>query len=436
MSSPGDHLALPRGFRDILPTEARELRAIERSLGTSFERYGYVPLEPPSVEFARAAATVDERRMIRFLDQGNLLALRPDVTTAIARVVAQRYRDARAALRLSYFTPVFRQDRLMRGSEREYDQAGVELIGPTGAAADAEVLALLCESLTSLGMRHALSPGDAQAGTFTIEVGHMGAVRALFAGIPYDASEVVLGRLREADHVAAFRVAAEAGLPGDRIERARRALAARGRGIEEVDAPEATELREAIHLARDLFPGVGSWGVPDLAVIPALPYYSGVVFEVVSPGVGAPIAMGGRYDGLLARYGADRAATGFAINVPLLHQALVGAGWKPPEDLPLISLEGGEERDRFRVAGELRREGLDVVLGPVVETAGRELVTVKVVGPAMVERGGTRIALQDLVAILRRASPQGSRAGPRQIDVGRRHFDVDVQGAPKEREGR
>src|SRR5438132_8014929 len=158
--------SLPRGFRDILPTEARELHAIERTLMTAFAQYGYVPLEPPTVEFAESALTVDERRTLRFLDRdGRLLALRPDVTTAVARVVAQRYRQADAALRLAYFTPVFREEPSMRGSEREYDQAGVELIGAGGALADAEVIGLLGDALAGCGLRSA-----------EIDVGHVGYV--------------------------------------------------------------------------------------------------------------------------------------------------------------------------------------------------------------------------------------------------------------------
>ncbi|MGH2500440.1 MAG: ATP phosphoribosyltransferase regulatory subunit, partial [Candidatus Limnocylindria bacterium] len=165
-------LALPRGFRDILPTEARELHAIERSLMATFASFGYVPLEPPAVELAASAVTLDERRMLRFLDRdGRLLALRPDLTTAIARVVAQRYRDAEGALRLSYFTAVFREEPSMRGSEREYDQAGVELIGDGGARADAEVIALLASALRDCGLAAA-----------EIDIGHVG----FFAGFLSD----------------------------------------------------------------------------------------------------------------------------------------------------------------------------------------------------------------------------------------------------------
>jgi ATP phosphoribosyltransferase regulatory subunit len=384
--SASDDLTLPRGFRDILPTEARELHAIERTLMATFESYGYVPLEPPSVEFARGTSSVDEGRLIRFIDrEGSLLALRPDLTTAIARVVAQRYRETRGALRLSYFTTVFRQERSMRGSEREYDQAGVELIGSSGTLADAEILALLCESLAAVGL-----------GSFTVEVGHMGAVRALFAGLAPDALERVLGHLRDADHVGAFRAAEAAGLRGDRLERARRGLGARARGIEAVDLPEAMELREAIHTAREIFAGQPLWGTPNLSVIPSLPYYTGIVFEVVSPHVGFPIAMGGRYDGLLAGEGADRPATGFGIAVPHLHQALVAEGWSLPRTAPLVMLDGLSRRDVARVSAALRREGVAVALGAVAETAGRALVGIRVIDDRTVEHEGRRLSPTDL----------------------------------------
>src|SRR6266702_663858 len=190
-------LAPPRGFRDILPTEARELRAIEHALDETFASYGYVPIEPPMVERVDGDSGLERERLMQFLDRdGSLVSLRPDITTAVARLVAQRYADATGALRLSYFAPVFREEPAMLGAEREYDQAGIELVGPSGPLADAEALALLAESLA----------------------------------------------------------------------RARRALAALGRSTEEVDVDGIDELREVIHLAREMFAGEPLWGVPNLAL--------------------------------------------------------------------------------------------------------------------------------------------------------------------------
>src|SRR3989442_2585982 len=144
-------LSPPRGFRDILPTEARELRVIERTLTETFAAYGYMPLEPPMVEYA--AAQPAGERLIQFLDSdGSLVALRPDLTTAVARLVAQRYRETSGALRLSYFAPVFREEPAMTAGVREVVQPGVELIGASGPIADAQVLALLVESLDLSGL--------------------------------------------------------------------------------------------------------------------------------------------------------------------------------------------------------------------------------------------------------------------------------------------
>ena len=364
-------LAPPRGFRDILPTEARELRAIERTLSEVFASYGYVPLDPPLVEQGEAAGIAAPSRVIAFLDRdGTRVALRPDLTTAVARLVAQRYAAADGALRLSYFAPVFREEPAMLGAEREYDQAGAELVGATGPLADAEVLALLAESLACAGLHDQ-----------TVEVGHVGVLMSLFAELEEDVRAVVLRELRDGDHVGAFRRAKRAGMSATGVLRAERGLAARGaREIAALDIAGAAELTTVIDLARELFGGTGrEWAVPNLALLPALPYYTGLVFEALRPDIGFPIAAGGRYDGLLAAYGASRPATGFAINVPRLHRALFASGWRPRHDRALVVIEPGEPRRTARLAAALRGIGLQVAVGAVAETAGLPVFTVSVI---------------------------------------------------------
>src|SRR5712691_6029834 len=177
------------------------------------------------IEYSATQPTPE--RLIQFLDtDGSLVALRPDLTTAVARLVAQRYRETAGALRLSYFAPVFRQEPAMTAGERELVQAGVELIGPSGPMADGEVLALLVESLERCGLRLEGS---------TIHVGHTGVVRRLFAELDESSRDVVLDELRGGDVVGAFVRAREAGMPEASIERARRALGVTGRGIEDLE---------------------------------------------------------------------------------------------------------------------------------------------------------------------------------------------------------
>src|SRR6267378_3651362 len=380
--------APPRGFRDILPTEARELRAIERTLTDTFMSCGYVPLEPPMVERADGDSGLGGDKLIQFLDRdGDLVALRPDITTAVARLVAQRYRDATGALRLSYFAPVFREEPAMLGAEREYDQAGVELVGPSGPLADAEVLALLAESLARCGLRDA-----------TIEVGHVGVVRRAFADLGDEAAAAVMDALRAGDHVGAFQRAADAGMRDDALARARSVLATRDRAIEQIDIDGVMELREVIHLARDLFAGEPLWGRPNLSLVPELPYYTGVVFEALHPKSGFPIAAGGRYDLLLGAFGTPRRATGFAISVPRLHLALFESGWRPARERALVSLAPAGPRETAELASRLRARGMVVAIGAVAERAGLEIVEAAVVDRERVRLADGRVVTTDELA--------------------------------------
>lgn len=393
--------ALPRGFRDILPTEARELHAIERTLMSAFGQHGYVPLEPPTVEFAEGAVTVDERRALRFLDRdGRLLALRPDVTTAVARVVAQRYREAEATLRLAYFAPIFREEASMHGSEREYDQAGVELIGDASLRADAEVIALLAEALARCGLLGA-----------DIDIGHVGFVDGFIVELPEAERDGVRAAARAGDLVATVALSRAAGMPAERVAALERGLRYRSGDLAGARAgAPATSLR-ALDTLDALGPlleaaGVGGAVQFDLGFIPALPYYTGVVFQVTVPDLGFPIATGGRYDGLLARFGAARAATGFGIAIPHLHQALVTAGWQAQTDSPLLVLTPGADDATLRVAAAMRAAGIAVAIGDVADSAGQDVRRARVIDEAHVEYEGVARALEAAIAVLTGGRPR------------------------------
>jgi ATP phosphoribosyltransferase regulatory subunit len=403
-------LALPQGARDILPTEARELHAIRRILLEAFGSYGYVPLEPPTLEVARGDGSVDERRVLRFLDRdGSLLALRPDLTTAVARVVAQRYRDADEALRLSYIATVFRQEHSMRGSEREYDQAGVELIGPardgvSQTLADAEIVALLSDALFHCG----LSSGQ-------IDIGHAGFLEGFLDETDADARDEALARARAGDLVGLVDVARAGGVGARRLDQLREALRYRGR----IEAwPSNATLAASTNLRPDALPersaraleelaalsrllGHAALALPvryDLGLIAPFGYYTGAIVQATARGLGVPIASGGRYDSLLARFGTDRPATGFAITVPLLHQAIVAEGWRIDDRSPLVTLQGGSPEDVLRASSALRHAGLDVAIGAVADSAGRPTVALRVLDRERVERDGRVLLFAEAAA--------------------------------------
>jgi ATP phosphoribosyltransferase regulatory subunit len=364
----------------------------------TFAAYGYVPLEPPTVEFA--TGTLAEERMLRFLDRdGRLLALRPDVTTAVARVVAQRYRDATAALRLAYFAPIFREEASMRGSEREYDQAGVELIGDPTLRADAEVVALLAEALARCGLPAA-----------EIDIGHVGFFGGFIAELDPRARDAIASAARRGDLVATVALARDAGLSATRTSALERGLRHRSSGLGTLrkDAPAGSQ--KALETLEALGPLLEAAGVNapihfDLGFVPALPYYSGIVFQVTAPGLGFAIAAGGRYDGLLARFGTDRAATGFGIAVPHLHQAIVAAGWRPQSGAPLLVLApAASDQATLAAAAGLRALGVAVAIGDVAEHAGQDVHRARVVDAGHVQYEGATHELDALAVMLTRAA--------------------------------
>src|SRR5438105_6284413 len=140
---------LPSGVRDLLPPETIARRAIARAFLGRAELFGYEPIVPPAFEYAetieRGLGTLDPREIVRFVEPetGEVVALRPDVTPQIARLVATRMADVPAPIRLCYEGAVYRLGRLAgEPGQREIVQAGIELVDAPAPGGDAEVLAV------------------------------------------------------------------------------------------------------------------------------------------------------------------------------------------------------------------------------------------------------------------------------------------------------
>jgi ATP phosphoribosyltransferase regulatory subunit len=195
---------LPEGVRDLLFTDAAAWRSMEAALRRTWSAWGYQEIILPTFEYADTLATNVgaelDAEMYRFFDRhGRTLALRPDLTLPTARVVATRLYDQPMPLRIAYAGSVFRYEPPRAGRQHEFTQAGVELIGAGGAAADAESIALAVEALRAVGL-----PG------FKVTVGHIGYFRSLMQalGLPGDAAERVrdaIDRKAEAELLAILR---------------------------------------------------------------------------------------------------------------------------------------------------------------------------------------------------------------------------------------
>jgi ATP phosphoribosyltransferase regulatory subunit len=313
--------SIPSGTRDVLPDETREVRAITDTLRTVFERHGYGEVYTPALEYESVLARADmaeAKPAYRVFDEaGAVLVLRSDMTVPIARVVATRYSASEPPLRFCYFAHCYRGVHPQRGQPRELLQAGVELIGSAAPEGTAEVLTVLCHSLDAIGLKdYRVGLGDASVFPTLM--------RAL--DVPEPVRAGLLETLVRRDFAGLEMMLAEAGLSGEAAE-ILLGLPQRRGGPEVLgDAPEpAVEAVTGMRLVHELLePAVAERVIFDFGLIRNIGYYTGAVFEVYDPALGAPIGGGGRYDDLLGRFGRPLPAVGFALGVDRVHVALAG----------------------------------------------------------------------------------------------------------------
>lgn len=328
----------PRGLKDFLPKDAARKRAVEAALAAAFARWGYAEVITPTVEFFECLALGDGpelvEKMYRLFDrEGHTLALRPEVTTPIGRIVATRLRDEPLPLRLYYIANVFRYEEPQAGRQREFWQAGVELVGAPGPAADAEVIALAATALTAAGLRE-----------FRIDIGQVGYFNGIMAGVdlsPDDRRALRRALLRR-DYVALEETLARTGLPSEKQRLLRELPRLRGReeaiqrALALADNPAS---RKAAENLGAVYGALAAYGVAervyiDLGMIKDLDYYTGMVLEGYAPDLGFPVCTGGRYDNLIGRFGFDCPATGFVVGVERLMLALDAQGGELPGTAP------------------------------------------------------------------------------------------------------
>ncbi len=327
---------IPSGTRDVLPDETREVRAITDALRGVFEHHGYGEVYTPALEYESVLARADmaeAKPAYRVFDEaGSVLVLRSDMTVPIARVVATRYPSVEPPLRFCYLAHCYRGVRPQRGQPRELLQAGIELIGAPAPHGTAEALSVLCAALDAVGLEgYRIGLGDASlfptlmASLGVPEPARAGLLAAL-ASRNFVALEQDLAALDISTHARQLLLEVPQRRGGPDVLAASAAA---------VDA--AANMREVHEL---LAPHVAERVIFDLGLVRSIGYYTGAVFEVYDPALGAPIGGGGRYDELLGRFGRSLPAVGFAIGVERLHIALAGEERGMPGGADPVSARG------------------------------------------------------------------------------------------------
>lgn len=359
-------LITPEGTRDALFSECTLRRELENRLHGLFTARGYSEIITPTLEFYdvfnRDTNPFPQEKMYKLTDaKGRLMVLRPDNTVPIARVCATRLRAAGLPLRLCYQQNIHVISPSLKGRDDEISQAGIELIGSDSRMADLEVIAAAVDALQACG------------GEYALELGNAAFITELMQTLP--ASEQIKETIRDCIEAKNYPELNDilTALPESDATKTLRMLPRLfgGEEVFEKAAKLCTGERFASILSdlHTLWKAVAQFAgaervTVDLGMMHRTDYYTGMILRGYIAGCGEEILSGGRYDKLLAEFGYDVPATGFAVNIDAAVKVLSRRQTADPAALPasniLIWAAEGCEADAVEAATNLRKKGLIV----------------------------------------------------------------------------
>ncbi len=415
----------PKGTRDYLPAQIRTRGAVIETVKRVFESFGYAPLETPALErldiLTGKYGDEADRLIFRILKRGAAgergeadLGLRYDLTVPLARVMAAN-QDLPKPFKRYQIQPVWRAERPQKGRFREFVQCDVDCVGTASVLADAEMVAVMHETLAALGFKN-----------YRISVNHRKILSAFmdYAGVPTEHKLAAIRAMDKLDKVGRDGVEAElaaSDVPEPAADEIMNVLfdpKNSGRfdyylNTAQAFAGDYDEGREGVADMRNLAEYVQHFGVPDdvvsfdLHMARGLDYYTGPIYEafVAEGGVGS-VAGGGRYDHLIARFGGpDLPATGTSFGLERI-MTLLADGETAGGDAADVLVAVYDESvlpEALAVAGEVRAAGArcEVYLDPSAKLAkqfgyadAKGIPFVVVVGPDEVAKGV--VQLKDL----------------------------------------
>ncbi|MGN0332291.1 MAG: ATP phosphoribosyltransferase regulatory subunit [Lachnospiraceae bacterium] len=360
-------LHTPEGVRDIYNVECGKKKTLENRILQSFHLYGYHDIQTPMFEyfdvFRKEIGTVPSKDLYKFFDKdGNTLALRPDITPSIARVAATLFADEQIPIRLCYTGNTFINHSTNQGRLKEITQMGVELIGDNSVEADAEMLALVIESLSSVGLKE-----------FQLSVGNVDYFKSLIedANLDEEAEERVINLINNRNY---FGV--EDYLDKIRVKRSSReafvALSEMVGGLEVLTkakdiAPNSAGIM-AIKRLEKIYNILKMYGMEkfitfDLSMTGGTyGYYTGIIFRGYTFGTGDAIVKGGRYDKLLEKFGKESPSIGFAIVIDELMNAMIRQKLRImyTRKNTIILYDEGKTQDAIILAKDFRHKSKNV----------------------------------------------------------------------------
>ena len=382
------HTHPARGMRDFLPEDVRRRQYVIDIVRRTYERYGFEPLETPSLENIETLTgkygEEGNKLIFKVLRRGEHeasgetdLALRYDLTVPLARVVAEHRARLPRFFKRYQIQPVWRADRPARGRFREFYQCDVDAIGSTSPIVEAEMMAAVSEVLQTLGFRD-----------FTVQLNHRQLLTAMLeaAGVPDERHTDALIAIDKLDKIGREGVERELIARGIGAEAAATCLHA----FEDHDAYNALARRSeagaaavenvaAIRALAEATPAKGHIAfTPRLAR--GLSYYTGAIMEIAVPDLAGSLGGGGRYDGLIGMFsGDDIPACGFSLGLERILVVMTERGMFPPQlveagpDVLVTIFDDELAAASLQLASELRSADVRVEVYPEPLRRGKDL---------------------------------------------------------------
>lgn len=361
-------LHTPVGVRDIYNDECYDKLLIQNRIHKIFKEYGYSDIQTPTFEFFdifnKERGSVASKNMYKFFDrEGNTLVLRPDMTPSIARASAKYFMDEEMPIRLCYVGNAFINNSEYQGKLKEFTQIGSELLGDNTSDADAEVIAMVIESLLKAGLTE-----------FQIEIGQPEFFKGIVekAGLDTDTIEELRELLENKKYFGVEDVLEKANVPQEDREVFLKFQEFAG-SIEMIKLAKTLNINDkskvALERLEKLYSILVIYGYEkyisfDLSMLNMYQYYTGIVFKGYTYGTGDAIVTGGRYDNLLGQFGKDFAAIGFAVNLDQLMVALerqhIKLGERDNKKMILYGVEN--QREAINYTKTLRSENECVMM--------------------------------------------------------------------------
>ncbi|HET8975987.1 MAG TPA: histidine--tRNA ligase [Solirubrobacterales bacterium] len=353
-----ERIKAPRGTFDVLPEQQSVRLRIAETARALLEEAGYGRLDTPVFEetelFARGvgeSSEVVQKQMFSFEDQGGRgLTLRPEGTASVCRAYIEHGMQKRPQpVKLWYSGPFFRHERPQAGRYRQFHQVGAEAIGSASPLVDAELIVLVWDLVSELGVEGVkLTLGS--LGSPSSRAAYLDELRAYMHGREDELSPEVRERI-ELNPLRAFDSADEG---------TQAVMAEAPRLLDRLDAEDAEHLEKVRAL-------LDRTGVPyevDATLVRGLDYYTRTVFELHCERLGAQsqVGGGGRYDGLIEQLGGPATpANGWAVGIDRLALAMGEAEEPPRVDVFIVAEPEARER-ALTLAIELRRAGISADL--------------------------------------------------------------------------